>query len=70
MNKDTDLALAASIFEPIKPYFTYQKELRTVAPVISYLCALFGIQKGLDLFKEVKPKLTPSLQGVIQAKLV
>ena len=43
MKKDTDLALAALVFEPIKPYFTYAKELKTVAPVVSFSCALFGI---------------------------
>jgi len=43
MNKDTDLAAAALVFEPIKPYFSYAKELKTVAPVVSYSCAIFGI---------------------------
>ena len=43
MNKETDLAAAALVFEPIKPYFSYAKELKTVAPVVSYSCALFGI---------------------------
>jgi len=38
-----DLEVAALIFEPIKPYFNYAKELRQVAPLVSYLCASHGL---------------------------
>ena len=46
MVNNNDLVLAAQVFEPIKPYFSYTKELHTVAPVVSYACALYGVTKG------------------------
>ena len=69
----SDLEKTALVFEPIKPYFKYAEELKFVAPVVSYSCSLYGIQKGLQLFKTHKnilsDNLSKTIQGVLMNKL-
>lgn len=62
----TELERTALIFEPVKPYFKYAEELKTVAPVVSYACSIHGIDKGIKLFKMHKPHLSTKLQQTVQ----
>mmetsp|Transcript_14309 Transcript_14309/g.18038 ORF Transcript_14309/g.18038 Transcript_14309/m.18038 type:complete len:129 (+) Transcript_14309:3-389(+) len=66
----TELDIVTSIFEPIKPLFSYAKELRAVAPLVSYLCAYHGLQKGISLFRAKKEKLSAEKQSAIQKVLM
>ena len=66
----SDLEKTALIFEPIKPYFKYSEELKIVAPVVSYSCSLYAIQKGLQLFKTHKAIMSEKLQSTVQNVLV
>ena len=55
----------ALIFEPIKPYFTFAKELKVVAPLVSYTCALHGVQEGLALYQKHEAKLLQARKGAV-----
>ena len=39
-----------SILGPVKPFFTYAAELRSV-PIMAYNCKLYAVQKGFQLCK-------------------
>jgi hypothetical protein len=39
-----------SVLGPVKPFFTYAAELRSV-PIMAYHCKLYAVQKGFQLCK-------------------
>ena len=41
-----------SIIASVKPYFKYSMDLSKTLPMVAYYCKLYGVTKGMDLWKQ------------------
>lgn len=58
-----------SAIAPIKPYFKYSMDLIQIAPVVSYYCKLYGVNKGFELMKATPGAQTPEVKNFLMGEL-
>jgi hypothetical protein len=57
------------ILTKVKPYFSYARELRACAPVISWRCEFFGVKLGLSACSKAEKAAVKSDKNINEAKL-
>ena len=41
-----------SVLGPVRAYFKYAMELKTLSPIVAYYLKLYGVNKGFDIMKQ------------------